>query len=128
MPADRSANPAAREAARLALTGWQQRVQAVIEIARDSDDLVARLPVLDQLARELVSDIARAIAGLDALGRRPDAGVPANVDALRDALGKAHAQLYGIELWHRPPSVGALRKARDCLRTAADRLSTSTPP
>jgi len=111
------------ETVRLALSGWQQRVQAVIEIARDSDDLAVRLPVLDQLAHELVTDLERAIAGLDAAVHASGAALPAGADMLRDAIGKAHAQLAGIDLWHRPPSVAALRKARDCFRAATDRLA-----
>jgi len=111
-----------RETVRLALRGWQQRVQAVIEIARDSDDLAVRLPVLDQLAHELVTDLERAATGLDAAAHAPGADLPSAADVLRDALGKAHAQLDGIELWHRAPSVTALRKTRDYFGTAADRL------
>lgn len=105
-----------------ALRGWQQRVQAVIDIGRDSDDLAARLPVLDTLAHELVGDLARALSGLDALVHRPGAALPADADVLRAALGNAHGLLEGITLWHRPPSVAALRKARDHFRLAADRL------
>ncbi|WP_162271445.1 hypothetical protein [Luteitalea pratensis] len=111
------------EAVRQALRGWEQRVQAVIEIARDSDDLAARLPVLDALAEELVSDLERAMSGLDAATHRPGAALPNGADTLREALGKAHALLHGIALWHRPPSVGALRKARDGFAVAADRLT-----
>ena len=112
----------ARETVRLALRGWQQRVQAVIEIARDSDDLAVRLPVLDQLAHELVADLERAITGLDAAVHSQDSALPAGADVLRGALGKAHGQLFGIELWHRAPSVGALRKARDHFGSAVVRL------
>lgn len=112
-----------RESVRLALRGWQQRVQAIIEIARDSDDLAVRLPVLDQLAHELVADLTHAITGLDALANQPGAVLPADSDVLRQALGQAHAQLSSIELWHRAPSVSALRKARDYFGVAADRLS-----
>ena len=108
---------------RQALRGWEQRVQAVIEIARDSDDLAARLPVLDALAHELVIDLERAIAGLDTTAHVPGAELPYGTDALREALVKAHALLNGISLWHRPPSVGALRKARDGFGGAAGRLA-----
>lgn len=113
-----------REAVRLALRGWQQRVQAVIDIARDSDDLVVRLPVLDQLAHELVADLARAMAGLDDLSETAGPS-PASVDILREALGQAHARVQGIALWHRAPSVAALRQARDYFRLAADGLEES---
>ena len=106
------------EAVRKALRGWQQRIQALIEIARDDEDLVARLPVVDRLAAELVGALSAARAGLDAAGPR----LPAEADVLRHAIGEAHALLRGIELWHRPPSVAALRKARDHFRVAADRL------
>ncbi len=106
---------------RLALRGWQQRVQAVIDIARDSDDLVARLPVLDQLAHELVSDLGRAMGGIDDAAR-PPAASPSGTATLRTALGKAHARLHGIELWHRAPSVTALRTARDVFAAAARRI------
>jgi hypothetical protein len=109
-------------AVRLALRGWQQRVHAVMDIARDSDDLTVRLPVLDQLAHELVADLVRAMRGLDAAVHAPGSEWPAGADLLREALGRAHAQLDGIELWHRAPSVSALRKARDGFRLAADRL------
>lgn len=109
------------DAVRLALRGWQQRVQAVLDIARDSDDLVARLPVLDALADELVADLSRAIAGLDALINRPGTSVPPGADLLRAALGKAHDHLDGIALWHRGPSVSALRKARDHFAAALRR-------
>lgn len=112
-----------RESVRLALRGWQQRVQAIIEIARDSDDLAVRVPVLDQLAHELVADLTHAMTGLDALAHHPGAAVPADVDVLRQALGQAHAQVKSIELWHRAPSVSALRKARDYFGVAADRLT-----
>lgn len=122
MQGDERAEDHASDAVRLALQGWQQRVHAVIEIARDSDDLAARLPVLDQLAHELVSDLERAIRGLDTAALARDAALPPGVDVLRQALGKAHAQLSGIELWHRAPSVGALRKARDGFGAAVGRL------
>ena len=116
------------EAVRQALRGWEQRVQAVIEIARDSDDLAARLPVLEALAHELVTDLERAMAGLDAAAHDPNViALPEGADTLRAALGKAHALLHGITLWHRPPSVGALRKARDGFGVAADRLATRRP-
>ena len=115
------------EAVRQALRGWEQRVQAVIEIARDSDDLAARLPVLETLAHELVTDVERATAGLDAAAHDPAIDLPEGADTLRAALGKAHALLQGITLWHRPPSVGALRKARDGFGVAADRLATRRP-
>ena len=115
------------ETVRQALRGWEQRVQAVIEIARDSDDLAARLPVLDALARELVTDLGRALAGLDVVADRPGVALPEGADTLRGALGKAHALLHGIALWHRPPSVGALRKARDGFRVAADRIAARRP-
>ncbi len=111
------------DAVRRALRGWQQRTQAVIDIARDSDDLTVRLPVLDHLAHELVADIARAITALDALTHRPRARLPVDADMLRHALGQAHDLLDGIELWHRPPSVTALRKARDHFARAAERLT-----
>jgi hypothetical protein len=111
-----------RELVRQALRGWQQRVQAVIEIARDSDDLAARLPVIDALATELVADLERALAGLDATSHLPAVSLPEGVDSLREALGKSHALLHGISLWHRPPSIAALRKARDSFGAAADRL------
>lgn len=114
--------PDAHATARRALRGWQQRVQAVIDIARDSDDLAVRLPVLNHLAHELVADLHRAMNGLDAAVHAPASELPAGADLLREALGKAHAQLDGIELWHRAPSVSALRKARDGFRLAADRL------
>ena len=90
------------EAVRLALRGWQQRIQAVIEIARDDDDLAARLPVLNTVASDLVAALMRALA-----------------------VGQALALLRGIELWHRPSSVAALRKARDHFRVPADRLQHS---
>ncbi|MGV3518133.1 hypothetical protein [Luteitalea sp.] len=112
-------------AVRQALRGWQQRVQAVIEIGRDSDDLAVRLPVLDQLAQELVTDLGRAIDGLDAVSHAPGAVLPAGADVLREALGKAQDQLRGIELWHRAPSVAALRRARDHFAVAADRLDAA---
>lgn len=112
-----------RESVRLALRGWQQRVQAIIEIARDSDDLAVRVPVLDELAHELVADLTHAMTGLDALCHQPGATVPGDVHVLRQALGQAHAQVKSIELWHRAPSVGALRKARDYFGVAADRLT-----
>jgi len=105
-----------------ALRGWQQRVQAVIDIARDSDDLAARLPVLDTIAHELVRDLARALRGLDAAVHRADVILPPEADHLREALGQAHERLDGISLWHRPPAVAALRQARDHFRVAADRL------
>lgn len=108
---------------RQALRGWQQRIQAVIDIARDSDDLAARLPVLDTLAHELVRDLERALRGLDAATRHEGTTLPQDADHLRAALADAHALLEGISLWHRPPSVAALRKARDRFRLAADRLS-----
>lgn len=115
--------PSFESVTRQALRGWQQRVQAVIDIARDSDDLAARLPVLDTLAHELVGDLERALHGLDAAVHRADTTLPPDADQLRAALGNAHAVLDGITLWHRPPSVAALRKARDHFRLAADRLS-----
>jgi hypothetical protein len=108
----------APDAARRALRGWQQRIQAVLEIARDDDDLAARLPVLDQLAAELVAALGVARAGLEAAAGH----LPAEADVLRHAVRDAHELLHGIELWHRPPSVAALRKARDRFRVAADRL------
>jgi hypothetical protein len=111
------------DAVRLALRGWQQRMQAVIDIARDSDDLAARLPVLETLATDVVADLSRAIAGLDALTHRPDAALPPGTDLLREALGKAHGLLHDIALWHRGPSVAALRKARDHFAAAADRYA-----
>ena len=115
-------NELPKEQVRQALRGWEQRVQAVLEIARDSDDLVARLPVLDALAHELVADLERAIAGLDATAHRAAVSLPEGADTLREALGKAHSMLHGIALWHRPPSVGALRKARDSFGAAANRI------
>jgi hypothetical protein len=105
------------EAVRLALRGWQQRIQAVIEIARDDDDLAARLPVLNAVASDLVAALTRAVGGLDSV-----AALPVEVLPLRLAVGQALALLRDIELWHRPPSVAALRKARDHFRVAADRL------
>jgi hypothetical protein len=108
-----------RATVRRALRAWQQKVQAVIDIARDDDDLAARLPVLDRLATELVDALARASDALQRLGVR----LPPGADVLRRAVGEAHAVLAGIELWHRPPSVEALRKARDHFRLAADRLA-----
>ncbi len=120
--------PDSSDVVRRALVGWQQRVQAVIDIARDSDDLAARLPVLDQIATELVADVARAIAGLDALAGSPTADVPPGSDTLRDTLGRAHDLLHGIGLWHRPPSVAALRKARDHFAAAARRLDGQRTP
>lgn len=118
-PADPSSfGPATRQA----LRGWQQRVQAVIDIARDSDDLVARLPVLDTLAHELVRDLERALHALDAAAHRADTTLPPDADHLRAALASAYRLLDGIALWHRPPAVAALRKARDHFRVAADRL------
>lgn len=111
------------EVVRLALRGWEQRVQAVIEIARDSDDLAARLPVLDALAHELVRDLERAMAGLDGAAHHPGLMLPEGSEALRDALGRAHELLHGIALWHRAPSVSALRKARDGFGVAAVRLA-----
>lgn len=122
MPTDGPSDLQARESVRLALKGWHQRVQAVIEIARDSDDLAVRLPVLDELARELVIDITHAINGIDAAMHAPGAVLPSGTDVLRDALGKAHSQLAGIELWHRSPSVAALRKARDYFGVASERF------
>ena len=116
-------NETTDEVVRVALRGWEQRVHAVIEIARDSDDLAARLPVLDALAQELVRDLERAMAGLDAAAHQPGVALPEGSDTLRIALGKAHALLHGIGLWHRAPSVGALRKARDGFSVAADRLA-----
>ena len=111
------------EVVRVALRGWEQRVHAVIEIARDSDDLPARLPVLDALARELVRDLEQAMSGLDGAAHQPGVTLHDATDTLRDALAKAHALLHGIGLWHRAPSVGALRKARDGFGVAADRLA-----
>lgn len=111
-------------ATRQALRGWQQRVQAVIDIARDSDDVAARLPVLDTIAHELVRDLERALHGLDAAVHHSGASLPSDADHLRAALGNAHDVLAGIALWHRPPSVAALRKARDHFRLAADRLAS----
>jgi hypothetical protein len=105
------------EAVRLALRGWQQRIQAVIEIARDDDDLPARLPVLDAVASDLVAALTHAVRGLDNV-----AALPVEVLPLRLALGQALVLLRDIELWHRPPSVAALRKARDHFRVTADRL------
>lgn len=116
--------PPFASATRQALRGWQQRVQAVIDIARDSDDLAARLPVLDALAHELVRDLERALHGLDAAVHRAGTHLPPDADHLRAALGNAHTLLDGIALWHRPPSVAALRKARDHFRLAADRLAS----
>ncbi len=112
------------EPVRQALRGWQQRVQAVIEIGRDSDDLAARLPVLDALAHELVVDLERAINGLDAASHTSGVELPGDAGVLRYALARAHRLLHGIELWHRPPSVGALRKARDSFSVAADRIES----
>lgn len=106
------------EAVRRALRGWQQRIQAVLEIARDEDDPVARLPVLDRVASELVTALGAARAGLVGAASR----LPAEAEPLRQAVDDAHRVLGGIELWHRPPSVDALRKARDHFRVAADRL------
>ena len=122
MSHDGATGPESLDTVRLALRGWQQRIQAVIDIARDSDDLAVRLPVLDRVAHELVSDLERAIYGLDTLGHTPGATIPAGAEVLRAALGQAHARVHGIELWHRAPSVGALRKARDYFRLAADGL------
>jgi hypothetical protein len=122
MATDGPSDLQARESVRLALKGWQQRVQAVIEIARDSDDLAVRLPVLDELARELVIDITHAINGIDAARHAPGAVLPIGSDVLRDTLGKSHTLLAGIELWHRAPSVAALRKARDYFGVAAERF------
>lgn len=110
------------EPVRQALRGWQQRVQAVIEIGRDSHDLPARLPVLDVLAHELVADLERAADGLDGAARDAGASLPRHADELRAAIERACRLLHGIELWHRPHSVGALRKARDGFRAAADRI------
>ena len=115
------------DAVRQALRGWEQRVQAVIEIARDSDDLAARLPVLEALAHELVADLERAMAGLDAAPHHPEVALPEGTGSLRAALGSAHTLLHGITLWHRPPSVGALRKARDGFGVAAERLAARRP-
>ena len=109
--------PDTGEAVRLALRGWQQRIQAVLEVARDDDDLPARLPVLVTVASELVTALGHAVDGLD---RVP--ALPVEVLPLRLAAGQAYELLRGIELWHRPPSVAALRKARDHFRLAADRL------
>jgi len=117
------AHEPAGDVVRLALRGWEQRVHAVIEIARDSDDLAARLPVLDALAHELVRDLERGIAGLDEARHRADISLPEGSDTLREALGRAHALLHGIGLWHRAPSVSALRKVRDGFAVAADRLA-----
>ena len=103
---------------RRALRGWQQRIQAVLEIARDDDDLAARLPVLDQLAAEMVEALSFARAGLEAAGSR----LPERAEPLRRAIVEAHARLAGIDLWHRAASVEALRKARDHFRVEADRL------
>ena len=61
----------AAEAVRLALRGWQQRIQAVIEIARDDDDLAARLPVLNTVASDLVAALTRAVGGLDSVPALP---------------------------------------------------------
>ena len=110
----------AAEAVRLALRGWQQRIQAVIEIARDDDDLAARLPVLNTVASDLVAALTRAVGGLDSVP-----ALPVEVLPLRLAVGQALALLRGIELWHRPSSVTALRKARDHFRVPADRLQHS---
>ena len=121
MPApDRAPDIRSPETVRLALVGWRQRVQAVIEIARDSDDLAVRVPVVDELARGLVIDLERAMAALDAVTASASTTPPPSTDVLREALGKAHAHLAGIELWHRPTSVGALRKARDQFAVAVD--------
>lgn len=114
----------AREPVRLALRGWQQRVHAVIEIARDSDDLAARLPVLDQIASELVADLRRALSGLHAARDGGAGRLPPGTDVLRDALHRAHARLEHIDLWHRGPAVAALRTARDHFAVAAERLDT----
>jgi hypothetical protein len=122
MQGDERAARDGTETVRLALQGWQQRIYAVIEIARDSDDLAVRLPVLDELAHELVADLERAMHGLDAAAQVREADLPRGADVLRVAVGKAHAQLSGIELWHRGPSVGALRKARDGFLAALERL------
>ena len=110
------------DATRRALRGWAQRLQALIEIARDTDDLTARLPVLDTLATELVSSLASAITAFDHVAHHPRATMPAGADLLRDALGEAHDLLRDITLWHRGPSVAAMRKARDHFAAAADRL------
>lgn len=113
----------AGDVVRVALRGWEQRVHAVIGIARDSDDLAARLPVVDALAQELVRDLERAMAALDEAGHRPGVTLPEGSDTLRQAIARAHALLHGISLWHRAPSVSALRKARDGFAVAADRLA-----
>lgn len=128
MATDGPSDLQARESVRLALKGWQQRVQAVIEIARDSDDLAVRLPVLDELARELLIDITHAINGIDAAMHAPGAVLPFGSDVLRDALGKSHTLLAGIELWHRAPSVAALRKSRDHFAVAAERFPADGSP
>jgi hypothetical protein len=112
--------PDAAEAVRLALRGWQQRIQAVLEVARDDEDLPARLPVLVTVASELVTALGQAVDGLDRM-----AALPVEVLPLRLAAGQAHDLLRGIELWHRPTSVAALRKARDHFRLAADRLQAA---
>ncbi len=114
----------APDAVRRAMRGWQQRIQAVIEIARDDDDLVARLPVLDRLATELVQALAAARDGLE----HPGARLPASATPLRHAVRSAHALLAGVELWHRPPSVALLRTARDHFRVAADRIDGHLRP
>ena len=128
MAADGPTDIDARATVRQALRGWQQRVQAVIEIARDSDDLAARLPVLDHLAHELVADLARAIDGLDAAVNTPGATLPPGVDVLREALGHAHARIGDIDLWHRAPAVAALRQARDLFGLAAARTVAEPRP
>ncbi len=114
------------DASHLALRAWQQRVHAVLEIARDSDDLAARLPVLDSLASELVTDMARALAGLDAAIVLPRTALPPGTDVLRDALGRAYVRLARIDIWHRAPAVAALRQARDCFGSAIPRLAQHT--
>lgn len=115
--------PDAAEAVRLALRGWQQRIHAVIEVARDDDDLAARLPVLHAVASDLVRALTQSMEGLD---RVP--ALPVEVLPLRLAVGQALDLLRGIELWHRPSSVTALRKARDHFRVAADRLQAPGEP
>lgn len=117
----------AADALRRALRGWEQRIDAIMRIARDDDDLAARLPVLDVLTRELLEDLAQARLGLEnATHRAPVLGLDeqwiANMAPLLSAVTGAYDLLVDIEIWHRPSSVAALRKARDRFRVIADTL------
>lgn len=117
----------ATDALRRALRGWEQRIDAIMRIARDDDDLAARLPVLDVLTRELVAALAQARQGLESATRQgPSIGVDEawydNMAPLLTAVSSAHDLLVDIAVWHRPSSVAALRKARDHFRVLADAL------